>query len=134
MTSQFASTTRVLLASACLALCGCGGEEPKPKLTVAKPPPTVTEPKRVAPSSVSGASATAPAQEPPPVNTPGLSRGGELNLIVEEFVAQTGRVPSSLEELVEKKFIARIPEAPPGKKFALKIREKTRAEVIVVNK
>lgn len=37
---------------------------------------------------------------------------------VQMFVAQEGRYPKSLEELVEQQFLPQIPKAPAGMKFA----------------
>jgi len=129
---RFANLPAGLVCAMLLAACS----KPPPRVTVA-PPPAASPTQAKAPGSATPTPAPAPVAPPaprPPTDTPGLSRAGELNLLVGEFISQTGQPPKSLEELVAKKFIARIPDAGPGKKYALKVIDQSRAEVVVVNK
>lgn len=43
----------------------------------------------------------------------------ELTQTVRKFGAEQRRVPKSLEELVAHGYLSRLPEAPPGRKFAI---------------
>jgi len=74
------------------------------------PPPGVAAP----------AAATQP-QTAPEVeikDDPGsMSKADALNLVVNDFKVQYGRPPQNLEELISKKLIARLPQAPEGMKF-----------------
>jgi len=70
-----------------------------------------------------GSVATAPVdylqtitrQEQAAMKTADVSK---LNEDTQLFNAQEGRYPKDLNELVEKKYIARLPDLPPGMKFA----------------
>lgn len=44
---------------------------------------------------------------------------GELTQAARKFGAEQQRVPTSLDELVTKGYLSRVPEAPAGKKFAI---------------
>lgn len=61
---------------------------------------------------------TSPNEAPPPPYVP-MPASLELNAMVANFIAQFRRPPDSLEELVQKKVIPRLPEPPPGKRFQL---------------
>ncbi len=128
---------RVLLTAAAVSLAACSREGPPP-VNVAPPPspsPVGAPPPSAAPAAAAPSTAgAAPAAEPAPANTPGLSRLGELNLLVGEYINQIGQAPRSFEELVAKKFIASVPAAPPGKRYQIKVVDSSRAEVVLVNK
>lgn len=54
-----------------------------------------------------------------------LSDLDSLNLAVRDFIRAYGKPPRSVEELVDKKVIPRLPAAPPGKKYSFDETTKT---------
>jgi hypothetical protein len=120
-----------LLLIVSLAYVGCGKKEqgpaarevtaPKPLENndgAAPPPPDPTAP---------------PADAPPPQPT----EGGDpprpvetLNSQLSEYLANGGKMPSTMEELARLKLVPQIPAAPPGKKFVI---DSNKRKVIMVN-
>lgn len=43
----------------------------------------------------------------------------DLTQAVRKYAAEQQRAPASLEEVAGKGYLTRMPEAPPGKKFAI---------------
>ena len=43
----------------------------------------------------------------------------ELTQVVRRFAAEQRKAPKSLDELVAAGYLSQVPEAPPGKKFAI---------------
>lgn len=107
----------LLLAAALAGGCGQTADTSSNSTTAAAPPTPATN----APSG--GSVATAPVdylqsitrQEQAAMKTADVSK---LNEDVQLFNAQEGRYPKDLNELVEKKYIGRLPDLPPGVKFA----------------
>lgn len=58
---------------------------------------------------------------------PGFTDADALNMVIENFSANHGRLPRDLNELVTTKAIPRLPEPPAGKKFVL---EGSRVKVV----
>ena len=42
-----------------------------------------------------------------------------LQEVIDSFVSQTGRTPAGFEELVNGRFMSRLPQAPAGKRFVI---------------
>ena len=74
----------------------------------------------------------APSTSPESVTTAAASAtAAELTQLVRRYALDHRRMPKSLDELVSAGYLKSIPEAPPGKKFALDVHK---AEVALANK
>ncbi len=81
-----------------------------------------TTPEAAAPPSAAGASAPAvsASADGAPAGPADLSKTlDRLTQAVRKFSAENRRVPASLNELVAAGYLAEIPSAPAGKKFAI---------------
>lgn len=100
-----------LLMAAALVFTGCGGKE------TAKAPPADSATKAPAEKTSSGSPITAPvdylgavAKSKKTADT--VIGGTSLDKVIDQFFAQEGRYPLTLDELVTEKYISAIP-APP---------------------
>jgi Type II secretion system (T2SS), protein G len=107
------------LAVAALLLAGCGQKQAP---QAAAPPTSSNAPATMFTNTSSGNPLTAPADY-----LGALGRGREkaistvdvasLNQAIQMFNVDEGRYPKDLSELVEKKVISKVPEAPYGLKL-----------------
>lgn len=126
------SLSSALLLALVLVLSGCGGEEapgpaPAPSTPTAAPSLNTLNAGAPAPAPVEApAAATAASEVSTPINQPGekdedgMDMGLKaLNEALKEYRNNNESSPSSLEELVSKRFIRALPTPPPGRKYAL---------------
>lgn len=108
-----------LATVAVVMLLGACSPKPAPPPTVAPRPATGSSP--ATPASAPAATTPAPAPSaPPPDEGPRNDAGIEaLNIAIGDFFSANGTVPKDLNELVRGKFLQTLPQAPPGKKFAV---------------
>jgi hypothetical protein len=135
--------TQSLLVAA-LICSGCG----KKSEPVAPPPPSTsvesimeTAPSAPAPPPPSqGVPVEAESKEPKEAKGPlnevqaattalAYSRAAGMSMFVQQFYEKNGRVPKDFGELVSAKMLIRVPQAPPGLRYA--IDPKTRTVVVV---
>jgi len=121
-----------------ILLAGCGKKEEAAK--EAPPPlptlPYMNESKDGAPKAPDAPAAPA---EPAPAQTENTSEKSAeegfpaetLNAAIQSFIEQFERPPASLQELVEKQVLRKMPVPPAGKKF---VYDTTRRKVMIVNK
>jgi len=101
----------VVIAGLSLALIGCGGQKKEPPQTPAKTNQTQ--------SSESGNPLTAPVDYVGAVGRAAqvskkVISTVEIQSAIRQFRAMEGRNPASLQELVQKGYLARLPSVPPG--------------------
>ncbi len=99
-----------LSAAASLALLGCGQSSDKPSQTTNGAATSGSSPLS-APADYVGALGKAQQSAVKTVDTT------SLNQAIQMFNVENGRYPKDLNELVEKKVIPKIPEAPRGMKL-----------------
>lgn len=88
---------------------------PPPATAVTPPAPTASnlpEP----PPTVADQLPTAPV---PPAGAQKYDTQLELTSALHHFLEANGRLPNNFQELVAKKFLQKMPVAPPGKRFAI---------------
>ena len=71
------------------------------------------------------------AADQPAMTAPGLTAAmAELTQALRKYSAERQRVPYTLNEIIGANYVKRMPQPPPGKKFAL---DRNQVRVILVN-
>jgi len=113
-----------------LCLIGCGKSKPETTDTTQSPAPA-SQPAAEQPSAPPPTADAAPATgdaPAPEAEDPSLEA---LNKSLTAYIMGQLKEPTTLEELVKAGYIKRLPQPPPGKKFAL---NGNRTAVVLVNK
>jgi hypothetical protein len=104
---------RSMSLAALVFLLGCSPSAP-PAPPASAPPAAVETVPAPPPPTPTAVPATAPVDEAAVAELL-----GQLTQAVRKFAAEQQRVPESLNELVTRGYLSRLPAAPPGKTFAI---------------